>query len=582
MVTEALLKEFPPIATAEWEEAIHTDLKDGDYAKKLVWQTAEGLAVKPYYRAEDMANLPALDAAPGCFPYLRGIRAEGGWLIREEIDAADPKQANVQARAAVAAGAEQIAFTRAQVRNLSDLGLVLAGLDEIPVHFAAADETLLTLLVERLTHRAQTAVITTGWNPLDNPDFAAHLLASFPASLIPFIVDGSAFEESGATAVEEVGFALSAGTDYLAAMSERGVAADRSASALGFSFAVGANFFVQIAKLRAFRQTWAQVVVSFGGSPESAQAHIAARTSRWNKAVYDAHNNILRGTTEALSAILGGANSISVAPYDECFRTPNEASRRLARNTQLVLKQEAQLGRVADPGGGSYYLETLTDFIGRKGWGLLQKVESAGGYRKASAAGIVAAILAQSMGARNKAVAQRRAVLTGVNQFVNANEKALDAIDPAHVDSVRRASQPFERLRMNTERHAKATGKTPLILLAEIGDVKMRGLRSQFASDFLACAGFSLKRERFDQTEAISAADADLIVLCSSDPEYPALAAGLLTALRQAGRTTPVLIAGNPESAAELTAAGIADFIHIRSNPIELLTKWQQQLGIEA
>jgi methylmalonyl-CoA mutase len=582
MATEELLKEFPPVTTAEWEAVIHADLKGADYAKKLVWQTPEGLAVKPYYRAEDLTELPALETAPGNFPYLRGTRAAGGWLISEEIDEADPEKANAQARAAIAAGAEQVVFTAVQARNLSDLGLALAGLDEIPVHFAASSETLLTLLVERLAKRTPTATVTTGWNPLENPDFAAQLLASLPAQMVPFTLDGGAFEESGATAVEEAGFTLAAGVDYLAAMSERGVTADQAAAALGFSFAMGANFFFQIAKLRAFRQSWAQAVAGFGGSEAAAQTRIAAHTSRWNKAVYDAHNNILRGTTEALSAILGGANSIYVAPFDECFRTPNEASKRLARNTQLVLKQEAQLGRVADPGGGSYYLETLTDFLGRKAWELMQKVESAGGYRKASATGIVAGILAQSMSARNKAIGQRRAVLTGVNQFVNAQEKALDTIDPERIDSQRRAAQPFERLRLRTERHAKATGKTPRILLAEIGDVKMRGLRSQFAADFLACAGFALIKERFDQPEAIAQAEADVIVLCSSDPEYPALAAALLTALRTAGRATPVLIAGNPDSAEALKAAGIADFIHIRSNPIELLTQWQQKLGIEA
>ena len=582
MSTEELLKEFPPVTTAEWEAVIHADLKGAEYAKKLIWPTPEGLAVKPYYRAEDLANVPGLNAAPGSFPSMRGASARGGWLITEEIAETDPEQANAAARAAIVCGAEQIAFTGVVIGNLSDLGLALAGLDEIPVHFAAANQSVLTLLVERLAHRPQTATITTGWNPLEDPDFAAQLLAALPANLLPFTLNGATLEESGATAVEEVGLELAAGVDYLAAMSQRGVAADQAAAAVGFSFAMGSNCFFQIAKLRAFRETWAQAVASFGGSAEAAQARIAARTSRWNQTVYDAHNNVLRGTTEALSAIFGGANSISVAAYDECFRTPNEASKRLARNTQIVLKQEAQLGRVADPGGGSYYLETLTDFIGSKGWALMQKVESVGGYQKASTDGIVAGILAQSMGARIKLIAQRRDVLTGVNQFVNAQEKALDGIEANRIDSARRAAQPFEQLRLRTERHAKLTGSTPKVLLAEMGDVKMRGLRSQFAGDFLACAGFAMLKQRFDQAEAVVAEDADLIVLCSSDPEYPALAAALLTALRAAGRNTPVLVAGNPDSAEELKAAGVADFVHIRTNPIEFLTRWQQQLGIEA
>ena len=582
MSTEELLKEFPPVSTAAWEEAIHADLKGADYASKLVWQSPEGIAVKPYYRAEDIASLPALDAAPGVFPYLRGTRAEGGWLLREEIPVSDPEKANAQARAAVAAGAEQIAFTAAAIGNSSDLGLLLAGLDEIPVHFAAANEALLALLAERLAHRAHAATVSAGWNPLQNPDFAAQLLASLPAQFLPFNVDAGIFEESGATTVEEVGLALASGIDALAALSERGIAADVAAGALGFSFSIGSDFFFSIAKLRAFRLAWAQAVESFGGSRQAARARIAARTSRWNQALYDAHNNILRGTTEALAAVLGGAEAITVAPYDACFREPGEASRRLARNTQLILKQEAQLGRVADPGGGSYYLETLTSAIARKAWELMQKIEGTGGYGKASAGGIVAGILAHSLGVRNKLVEQRRAVLTGVNQFVNAQERVLESIDPALVDSTRRAAQPFERLRLRTERHAKTTGKTPRVLLAETGDAKMRALRSQFAADFFACAGFALVTQRFEDAQAIASADADLLVLCSSDPEYPALAAALLTALQQAGRATPVIVAGNPGSAAELKAAGVADFVHIRTNPLEFLTRWQQQLGVEA
>ncbi|MDR3405438.1 MAG: methylmalonyl-CoA mutase family protein [Chthoniobacter sp.] len=582
MSTEELLKEFPPVSTAEWEQVIQKDLKGADYAKKLIWQSPEGLAVKPYYRADDLAALTALDAAPGAFPYLRGTRAEGGWFITEEVGEADPEKANAQARAAIAAGAGQIAFTAVAVRNLSDLALLLAGLDEVPVHFTSADEALLTLLAEWLATHPRTAILSSGWNPLENPAFAAQLLSSLPANCVPFTINAAVFEESGATAVEETGFALSAGIDALAALGEHGIAADRAAAALTFSFSIGADFFFSIAKLRAFRLVWAQAVESFGGSKDAARARIAARTSRWNQAVYDAHNNILRGTEEALAAILGGADSIAVAPYDECFRTPSAASRRLARNTQLVLKLESHLGSVTDPGGGSYYLETLTDFIARDAWKLMQKIESQGGYRKVSAAGTLAALLAQSLGARNKLVAQRRSVLTGVNQFVNAQEKLLDSIDPARIDSIRRAAQPFEQLRLRTERHAKATGNTPRILFAEIGDIKMRGARSQFASDFFACAGFTLIKQRFDQPEAIAAVDADAIVLCSSDPEYPGLAAALLTALQHAERTTPVIVAGNPDTAEELKAAGVADFVHIRTNPLEFLTRWQQQFGIEA
>ncbi len=580
MATDNLLQEFPPVSTQSWEEAIAKDLKGADYRRKLVWQTEEGFAVKPYYRAEDIRGLEYLDTAPGDFPYARSARSTGDWRIREEIDAVDPENANHAARSAVAAGAEEIAFRKVAIANASDLGLLLVNLEEIPVHFENAGETLLRLLIERLNGRQNPSPASTGFDPLGNLDFAAEVVATAPSGLVPFAIHGEEFEESGATAVVEVGFTLAAGVDFLAEMQARNVEVDRAAASIGFSFAMGANYFFQIAKLRAFRMAWARAVESFGGHRESARARIHARTSRWNETVYDPHVNILRGTTEAMSAVLGGADSISVAPFDECYKAPDEASRRLARNTQILLKREALLSRVADPGAGSYCLEVLTDFIAVEGWKTMQWIEAAGGYGKARADGQIARALELSLAAREKAVVTRRRIFTGTNQYANLHEKALDRIDFSRLSGTRRGAQAYEQLRLRTERHAAGTGKCPRVLLAEIGDVKMRSARSNFAANFFGCAGFDIVTRRFDNSDEIAASDAELIVLCSSDPEYLALATELIEKLKALGRETPVLIAGNPDSVEQLRAAGVADFVHIRRNPIEFLTAWQQKLGI--
>jgi methylmalonyl-CoA mutase len=429
-----------------------------------------------------------------------------------------------------------------------------------------------------------TAPLSTGWNPLSNLDLAEEVLRAAPAAFMPFTLHGEEFEESGATAVEEVGFTLAAAIDFLAAMQARNIEIDRAAASIAFSFAIGANFFFQIAKLRAFRILWARVVESFGGRPESAKARIYARTSRWNETIYDPHVNILRATTEAISAVFGSADSITVAPFDECYKAPDEASRRLARNTQILLKQEALLSRVADPGAGSYCLEIITDFIAREGWKRMQEIESAGGYSKAQ--GLIAQTLERSLAAKEKDVVSRRRIFTGTNQQANLSEKALDRIDPARIDPARlegaqRGAWIYEQLRLRTERHAARTGSTPRVLLAEIGDVKMRSARSNFAANFFGCAGFEVVTQRFDSVSDIAAVAADLVVLCSSDAEYPGLATELIAKLKTLGRDCPVLIAGYPDSAEQLVAAGVADFIHIRCNPIEVLTKWQRRLGIE-
>lgn len=581
MTTNNLLDEFPPISTELWEEVIRKDLKGADYAKQLVWNTGEGLAAKPYYRAEDIRGLEYLDAAPGDFPFVRGTNLTGEWRIREGICSIDLEGANGAARSAVASGAEEIAFFNAPIDTPSDLGMLLFGLDEIPVHFENAGESLIRLLMERLTEQPRSGHFSTGFDPLSNLDFAATVVENAPHAPIPFTIQCEEFEESGATAVQEVGFAIAAGIDFLAEIESRAVDIDRASASVSFSFAIGANFFFQIAKLRAFRMLWARAVESFGGSRRKAKARIHARTSRWNKTIYDPHVNILRGTTEAMSAILGGANSITVAPFDECYRTPDDASRRLARNTEILLKQEAMLSRVSDPGGGSYCLEAITSFIAQEGWKTMQGIEAAGGYKAARADGQIARSLEQSLAARDKAVVSRRRVFTGTNQYINNSETALDRIDVSHPHTPRRATESYEQLRLRTERHAATSGRSPLILLAEFGSVKMRSARSNFAANFFGCAGFNIVTAQFDRAVQVASTDAQMIVLCSSDAEYLALATELMGLLKAHGRETPVLVAGNPETTEQLRASGVEDFIHIRSNPIEVLTKWQQHLGIK-
>lgn len=270
-----------------------------------------------------------------------------------------------------------------------------------------------------------------------------------------------------------------------------------------------------------------------------------------------------------------------VAPFDKCYKTPDEASRRLARSTQLILKREAMLARVADPGAGSYCLEVITDFLAREGWALMQKIEKAGGHSKACEPGLLNDSLREQAAIREGDVTSRRRVLTGTNQYANPAERALNRIEALHATDTRRGAEVYERLRLRTERHAAGTGKTPRVLLVEFGDAKMRAARSNFAAKFFACAGFEADAQRFTAAAQIAAVDADVIVLCSSDAEYLVMAGEVIKQLRALSRETPVLVAGNPESMEQLRAAGVADFIHVRSNPIEVLARWQQRLGIK-
>lgn len=465
------LAAFPPVSTADWLAAIEKDLKGADFDKRLVWRTDEGLAVRPFYRAEDLAGLEAQTrTAPGAFPYVRGA---GSWAWEASEKFAPPA------------------------------GAVRADL----------------------------------------------------------------LHEAGATAVQEVGFALAEGVDRVAAALEAGATA-AAARAVSFAFAVGGHYFLEIAKLRAARLVWAQAVAAFSpADPAAGAMHAIVRTSRANKSRYDADTNLLRVTTEAMAAVIGGCAQLTVEPAG--FEP------HLAVNVQRVLREEAHLGEVADPAGGSYYVEALTDGLARAAWALFQDVERAGGYRAHVASGALAAALAQARAAREKAIATRRRTLVGVNNYPNAMDTGPTTRpmppEEAGPAPAWRMAEPIERVRRRTERHAATHGRAPVVLLLTRGDLKMRMARATFSRNFFGCGGFTI-------VEGGDLSPADLVVLCGADADYPALTAEVVPAVN-----VPVIVAGHPADRIEaLRAAGVAGFIHVGSDLVATLTEWQDRLGMEA
>lgn len=360
-------------------------------------------------------------------------------------------------------------------------------------------------------------------------------------------VDAIRFHEEGATSVQEVGFALAQGADLLASDSAVTV----------FGFAAGSNFFVEIAKLRAIRILWSQVASAFDLEQSAIRIHV--RTANENKALYDPYINLLRVTTEAMAAIIGGCDSLTI--------TPCRFDAHLAENVHHLLREESRLGRVMDPGAGSYSIEALTDQIAGEAWKLFQQIEVAGGFAKYRTAGNLEASIAGARESRESAFASRRRVLVGVNNYPNVQERALD--EAGQMPQGWRAASAFEKIRLRTERYEKSAGRTPRVLLLEYGNLKMRKARSAFCLNFFGCAGFDIK-------QADTLTDADLVVLCSSDAEYLSLAGEICPKVR-----VPVVVAGNMEDQIEaLRALGIAGFVHAASNIIEALSYWQDRLGM--
>ncbi len=623
---------FPPVTTEQWEAVIQKDLKGADYAKKLLWQTDDGITVKPYYRSEDLKSLDGmLDVVPGEFPFTRGANViSNNWLIREEIDDADPAKANELALRAIESGAEEICFVLESgvdglrgvaAYSVRELGVLLRSiaLDRVPVHLRAGSRAkdVYEKLVEALGPRALHLMGSIDYDPLGDLvltgfaaedrkamfDAAAEMVQTAKAKTPTFkvlAVRAAQFHEAGGTSVQELGYAIAQAVEYASELNSRDLSANQIAGTLFFSFAIGSNYFFEIAKLRAARTLWAEAAKAFGATEDASRATVYARTAEWSATVYDPYVNALRGTTEAMSAAIGGCDSLAVLPFDASYKPADDLSQRLARNTQIILKRESYLDRTIDPAAGSYYVESLTNSIAQESWKLMQQVESAGGFLKSLELGTIQEGVQKSRGAKEAAISARRANLLGTNQYPNQPERMLEALKrprvaankhegPAaiHVQALppHRAAELFESLRLRIERHAAKTGRLPRILLLEMGDLKMRKARSGFAANLFGCGGFYTVTINAPDVDAafkeIVEHDPDAIVLCSSDEEYAQNAGPIIGKLRAAGKQWPVIVAGYPKDTLEkLQQDGVADFIHVRSNAAEVLKTWQDKLGV--
>jgi methylmalonyl-CoA mutase len=408
-------------------------------------------------------------------------------------------------------------------------------------------------------------------------------------------VHGTYFRSAGSKFVQELAFSLSQANDYLAEMDELGIPADVTAPKIAFNFAIGSNYFLELAKLRAARMLWSRIVESYEiTDPNKAKMYVHAETSMWNKTVYDPHVNMLRSTTEAMSAVLGGVNSLTVHPFNATYKEADEFSERLARNKQIILKEEAHFDKVVDPGGGSYYIEKLTDSIAAEAWKLFQEIEKRGGYTDAFLEGFIQNEIASSAQMRDENIALRKEILLGINQFPDYNELLHPDADPAVIKTPvkdptgadahplipYRGAEGLEFLRIATEK----TAKRPKVFMLTIGKPAWRKARADFSANFFGCAGYEIINNiGFSSVEegleAARSVGAEVVVLCSSDEEYTEF--GPEFAGKVNGHFITV-IAGYPKDLVEdLKEKGIEYFVHMRSNILKTLQEFHKRLGIE-
>ncbi len=616
---ERLFEKFPPISTDKWMERITADLKGADFSKKLVWKTRDGLAVMPFYRQEDIEMLPHCGFLPGDYPYVRGARiSDNSWLVRQDIIVKEYKAANKKALDILMRGITSLGFVIEDPQSISvdNISQLLKGihLESVEVNFmtpgmakelfAAVESVLLTMGAD--TGKVQMSIAA---DPLGRLAANGKLCVSVEQG-IDYLADlvrasatvtgmkclepsGTIFSNAGVGPVAELAYTLSLGNEYMASLTERGITPERAAQSMRFTFGVGPDFFPEIAKIRAARMLWAVIVKGYEPkNDEDALMHIHSVTGRWNKTLYDPFVNMLRTQTEAMSAALGGAESITVEPFDTVFRDANEFSERIARNQQLLLMEEAHLDKVADAGAGSYYIEELTSLIAHEAWKLFLELEEQGGFLKALQKGIIQKKINEAVVSRKSDIARRRETLLGTNQYPDFTEKKAPEHEPSKLFNeyspppdeevtpiiASRGAEEFEKLRLATE----SKGRRPLAFMLTIGDIAMRRARAQFSSNFFAVAGYDVRDNNGfatadDGVKAALEAKADIIVICSSDDEYATLAGEIL---RMVNGKAVIVVAGNPPCTDALKAEGLEHFISIRSNVLETLQMFNRILGI--
>ncbi|MDX2081851.1 MAG: methylmalonyl-CoA mutase family protein [Terrimicrobiaceae bacterium] len=672
------LEEFAAATYEEWRQAAEESLKGAPFDKKLITPTPEGIRLQPIYRKEDLAALELPEAWPGLAPFTRGSRAAGfkrePWFVAQELPYGCAEKFNTALKSDLMRGQNatpilpDTATRRGQdpdAATVGDVGqcglslatredaakaldgidltaapvLAFAGASALPIAgllASVAGESGLAgaVLADPLTEWARD-----GQLPLPLEAAYAELTALTRWGIAKKVrtvgIQASLWGDAGGTAVEELAFGIAAGAEYLRVLGQAGIDANAAAPQFVMSLSLGSNFFMQIAKLRAARLLWAKVLEAFGAQPVPLFIH--ARTSVFNKSSLDPHTNMLRATSEAFAAAVGGADSLHIAPFDETIRQPDEFSRRIARNVHVILAEECNFSDVADAAGGSWFVESLTLELAKKAWALFQDVEKAGGLAKAIEAGMPQQAVAKSAAARLDAVAKRREPMIGVNLFPNPSEKPLDPCEGnaekmhaergkriagarkglAKVDatveavaaafasgatlgeisaalprtgapaakvnalSFTRAAAGYEGLR------AAARQAPPKVWLAKFGPPKQSKARADFSSGFFAAGGYDVKqgaagaKTTEDALSQAVAAAAPVVVVCSSDDTYPEIVPAFVPALKEKLPGVKVILAGYPPDQIEAhKASGVDDFIHIKVDCLAFLKNLHSELGL--
>ena len=641
---EQLFSEFDRVSKSEWEEVVRRDLNGADYKEKLRWDTLEGFSADPYYTREDIAAGRTV------------ISSETGWRLCEPVYEDKPNKIASLINSDTGSDAFLVKLIISEAAGVSarDIsGAKIVSQDDFNTVAKAAKSSATKLVFD--TGMASPAILAMAKNSgLQRDDFllmydpftyiAIHGRFSADQSRVKKIIkecaetdtyclcaDGSAYKHAGSTIVQEVAVMLALSSEYLAAVPED--RREHAAKSIFFKTAAGPLFFPEMAKVRAVRILWKLLLEKYGILSD-IHLPIFAETSKTNKPLSDAYNNMVRVVSEGMSAVIGGADYVTVYPYNEHYEEPSEFSKRVARNVQHILREEAHLGRVSDPAAGSYYIETMTDAIAEQSWDLFKEIEAQGGFQKAAEQGTVQEMINSSSDKKKQAYATRKRVLVGTNNYPNSGETIPDSAGrnlpaetlPADEEPVQEmdsekpvlktlaekfeegetigkwsklfydpgrvlyktlgtfnAGEELDSIRQRTKEMQK-NGRPVMVQLVQAGSKTWRHARASFSANFLGCAGFDIKDSGgFDTLEqalkSIESFDADIYVLCSSDDEAAQMADSFTGALPKG---SVVVLAGNPgENEEKYRRAGFDFFIHLKADLPGTLMAIQDKLNRE-
>lgn len=662
-VPDTLFEAFAPASDADWIAQIEDDLRGRDPESILVWDSIDGIEPRAYYRASDRADLPHRRATPLAEAADAPANA---WRLRQDIAHPDLESAHRQVQDALEGGATDLGLVLrpsndepggVPVHDVDALAALLeeVPLSEIPIHLAGGLAAMpvwmmLHTLVRRHNRPAGSLSGSVDYDPIaalthhrmGDPDRAFALAAELArrAAATPharlLTVDARPYHEAGASAVQELGAALGTLSELLVQLQAHDVPPADAAATLQWIVPVDTSYFIAIAKLRALRLLIPQVFAPFGVDLPPTAPFIQAVTARRSETQTGVHVNMLRATTEAAAAVLGGCDVLTVRPFTAAQSpAPGDFAQRMARNTQLILREESHLDHVADPSAGSYYIETMTNQLAQAAWGVFQDIERRGGLLAALQAGWLQDAIAAVRTERLERVATRQDVLVGTNHYPNPDEApsrpadtstdraprprsdvelptrpaalvealpgafgngatlgdalaALRGDEAPTLDALPavRLSHAFEALRRRTADWAATHGGPPRVTLLPMGNPAVRSARATFARNVFGVAGFAIDEHlQFDTpaaaAQAVQDAEADIAVLCSADDAYPDLAPALAEALHATGSEALLVVVAAPDEPLDaLTAAGVDGFIHAGAPLLETLNNYQQRLGI--